>query len=152
MRVDPSRAPAAFANDIEAFLGFISLERGLSPNTVVGYRRDLDQAAQFFVRHDSADWRAVTSALAAAWVQSLTGAGYRVASLGRKVSALRMLARKPEDAGARVGRITVRARRPAQIQERAVRLHESYCGRGERPDPNGASQPRASSKTNEPSY
>jgi integrase/recombinase XerD len=93
MRVDPSRAPAAFANDIEAFLGFISLERGLSANTVAGYRRDLDQASQFFAKLGAADWRAVTPAQAAAWVQSLTGAGYRVTSLGRKVSALRMLAR-----------------------------------------------------------
>ena len=94
MRVDPSRAPATFANDIEAFLGFISLERGLSANTVAGYRRDLDQAAHFFAKlGTAADWRAVTPAQAAAWVQSLTGANYRVASLGRKVSALRMLAR-----------------------------------------------------------
>jgi integrase/recombinase XerD len=93
MRVDPSRAPAAFANDIEAFLGFISLERGLSANTVAGYRRDLDQAAHFFAKLGPADWRGVTPSQAASWVQSLTGEGYRVASLGRKISALRMLAR-----------------------------------------------------------
>jgi len=93
MRVDPSRAPAKFANDIEAFLGFISLERGLSANTVAGYRRDLDQASHFFAKLGTADWRAVTPAQAAAWVQSLTEASYRVASLGRKISALRMLAR-----------------------------------------------------------
>jgi len=93
MRVDPSRAPETFANDIEAFLGFISLERGLSANTVVGYRRDLDQAAHFFAQRDTAHWRAVTPAQAAAWIQSLTEARYRVASLGRKISALRMLSR-----------------------------------------------------------
>jgi integrase/recombinase XerD len=93
MRVDPSRAPEAFVNDIEAFLGFIGLERGLSANTVAGYRRDLDQAANFFAGRKLAGWRAVAPAHAAAWIQELTDDGYRVASLGRKISALRMLAR-----------------------------------------------------------
>lgn len=93
MRVEPSRAPGAFANDIEAFLGFIGLERGLSPNTIVGYRRDLDQASAFLAHRGLKDWRAVTPAEAAAWVQSLSAGEYRVTSLSRKLSALRMLAR-----------------------------------------------------------
>src|SRR5450759_4051219 len=91
--VDTSQAPAAFANDIEAYLGFISLERGLAKNTIVAYRRDLDQAAQFFARRGAADWRAVTGAQAAEWLHSLSGQAYTVASLARKLSALRNLAR-----------------------------------------------------------
>ena len=83
----------AFANDIDVFLAFIDLERGLSKHTTAAYRRDLEQAAKFFARHGVADWRAVTSAQAAAWVHSLTSAHYTVASLARKLSALRMLAR-----------------------------------------------------------
>jgi len=93
MRVDHSRAPAAFANDIEAFLGFIGLERGLAKNTVAAYTRDLDQAAKYLSRHGAADWRAVTAAQAGAWVHSLSSARYSVASLSRKLTALRMLAR-----------------------------------------------------------
>lgn len=93
MRVDHSRAPAAFVNDIEAFLSFMSLERGLAKNTIAGYRRDLDQAAHFVARRDAADWRTVTHQQAAAWVHSLSSARYAVASLARKLSALRMLAR-----------------------------------------------------------
>ncbi|MEO6245164.1 MAG: site-specific tyrosine recombinase XerD [Opitutaceae bacterium] len=93
MRVDHSRAPAAFAGDIEAFLAFNSLERGLSANTLAAYRRDLDQAAAFLARHGAAGWRHLTSAQAAAWVQSLSADGVAVASLARKLSALRMLAR-----------------------------------------------------------
>ena len=54
MRDDHSRAPDAFANEIEGFLGFISLERGLSANTIASYRRDLDQAAEFFHRERAA--------------------------------------------------------------------------------------------------
>lgn len=91
--VDLSQAPAAFVGEIEAFLGFVSLERGLSQNTIVSYRRDLDQAAQFLARHGVAGWRGVTGAQAAAWVHSLSGASYTVASLARKLSALRSLAR-----------------------------------------------------------
>lgn len=93
MRPDHSQAPGAFAQDIEAFLAFISLERGLAKNTVTSYRRDLDQAAKYLLRAGAADWRAVTSTQAAAWIHSLTSARYTVASLARKLTALRMLAR-----------------------------------------------------------
>jgi integrase/recombinase XerD len=93
MRNDHSQAPGAFAPDIEAFLAFISLERGLSANTVAGYRRDLDQAAKFLARSGAADWRVVTPAQAGGWIHSLTNARYTVASLARKLTALRMLAR-----------------------------------------------------------
>ena len=93
MRVDHSQAPEAFANDIESFLSFIQLERGLSKNTVVGYRRDLDQAAKYFSQHGASNWRTLTPAQAGAWVHSLSCARYTVASLARKLTALRMLAR-----------------------------------------------------------
>ncbi|MSU22992.1 MAG: site-specific tyrosine recombinase XerD [Opitutus sp.] len=93
MRVEHSQAPAAFANDIEAFLGFIGLERGLSKNTIAAYTRDLDQAARFLARRGAADWRAVTAAQAGEWVHSLSRERYAVASLARKLTALRMLAR-----------------------------------------------------------
>ncbi len=93
MRVQHSQAPEAFATDTEAFLGFISLERGLAKNTIAAYTRDLDQAAKYLARHGAADWRSVTRAQAGAWVHSLSCARYRVASLARKLTALRMLAR-----------------------------------------------------------
>ena len=93
MRDDSSTAPAAFANDIEAYLGFIGLERGLAKNTSAGYRRDLDQAAAFFARRGAANWRAVSGDHATAWIHSLSAAKYSVASLARKLSALRSMAR-----------------------------------------------------------
>ncbi|HVU24481.1 MAG TPA: site-specific tyrosine recombinase XerD [Opitutus sp.] len=86
-------APAAFAEDIEAFLGFVSLERGLAKNTVVAYQRDLAQAAGFFAGHGAASWRRVTAAQAAQWIQSLSGARYSAASQARKLTALRGLAK-----------------------------------------------------------
>jgi integrase/recombinase XerD len=93
MRVEHSQAAPAFANDIEGFLGFVSLERGLSAHTISGYRSDLDQAAKFLGRRGAADWRAVTSAQAAEWIHSLSGDDYAVASLARKLTALRVFAR-----------------------------------------------------------
>jgi integrase/recombinase XerD len=92
MRVDHSRAPGALAHDIEGFIAFLSLERGLSKNTIAAYRRDLDQAAGFLFGRGVVEWRAVSAAQAAEWVHSLSKANYAVASLARKLSALRMLA------------------------------------------------------------
>ncbi len=88
-----STTPAGFADDLDAFLNFIDLERGLSKNTVVAYRRDLEQVARYFSKHGAGDWRTVTPAQAAAWIQSLSCARYTAASLARKLTALRMLAR-----------------------------------------------------------
>ena len=89
---DQSQAPAAFVNDIESYLGYIGLERGLSANTLLGYRRDLDQAAAFLAKRGVSDWRSVRGSQVADWIHSLN-TGYKVSSLARKVSALRNLAR-----------------------------------------------------------
>ncbi|HWL16438.1 MAG TPA: site-specific tyrosine recombinase XerD [Opitutus sp.] len=89
---DSSRAPGDFAEAIESFLGFVGLERGLSKNTIAGYRRDLDQAAVYFSQAGASDWRQVSGAHASAWLQSLSAKSYRLASLARKLSALRSLA------------------------------------------------------------
>ncbi len=88
-----SQAPEAFVDDIESFLGYISLERGLAKNTVMAYRRDLDQAAQFLQRRSVTSWRTVSAAQAAEWTHSLTSERYTATSLARKLTALRMLAR-----------------------------------------------------------
>lgn len=93
MRADHSQAPGKFAHEIEGFLAFIGLERGLAANTIAAYRRDLDQAAGFFARQGADSWQTVSGAQATAWVHALSAEQYSVASLARKLSALRMLAR-----------------------------------------------------------
>lgn len=85
--------PAAFAGEIEAYLSYIGLERGLAKNTTASYERDLAQAANFFARRGAKAWNDVTPALAGAWVQALSGDDYSVASLARKITALRNLAK-----------------------------------------------------------
>jgi integrase/recombinase XerD len=88
-----SRAPAAFAGDIDGFIAFLDLERGLSRHTRENYQRDLDQAAAWLARQGVPDWRRVTAAQAGAWLHALTRGGAAVASSARKLTALRVLAR-----------------------------------------------------------
>lgn len=92
-RTDASRAPGAFATDVDDFIGFLKLERGLSPNTQAGYQNDLDQCAAYLSRRGVADWRTVKGADVEAWLQSLGGKSYTVASTARKLTALREIGR-----------------------------------------------------------
>jgi len=82
----------AFASDIDAFLAYMDLERGLSRNTREGYQRDLEQCAAFVAAQGAADWRSVTGEQAGAWVRSL-GRRAAASSQARKLTALRMFAR-----------------------------------------------------------
>ena len=93
MRVDHSQAPPAFANDLEGYLGFLGLERGLAKNTLSAYRSDLDQCAAFLAQRRVGDWRRVSAAQAGEWVRSLNGRVCSPASQARKLTALRGLAR-----------------------------------------------------------
>ncbi len=89
-----SRAPAAFAGDIDGFIAFLDLERGLSRHTRENYQRDLDQCAKFLSeKKDVADWRTVDAAQAAEWFHSLSRREFAPASLARKLTALRVFAR-----------------------------------------------------------
>ncbi|MEX2044116.1 MAG: site-specific integrase, partial [Opitutus sp.] len=122
-----SRATRSFAGEIDAFIAYIDLERGLSRHTRSAYQADLDQAAAFMKRRGVAGWRAVTRADAAAWVHSLSSARYTVASLGRKLSALRMLARflvrekvREDDFTALLAGPKLRRRMPGTLSEAEV--------------------------------
>jgi integrase/recombinase XerD len=92
-RAAASKAPPAFATDIDAFIAFLDLERGLSPHTRENYQRDLDQGAAFLARRGAADWRRVTPAQGAEWLQSLGGGDFAATSQARKLTALRVFAR-----------------------------------------------------------
>jgi integrase/recombinase XerD len=83
--------PSAFASDIDAYLAYIDLERGLSPNTRENYQRDLEQCAVFVAARGASDWRAVRAEHASAWVRSLSRGA--ASSQARKLTALRMFAR-----------------------------------------------------------
>ena len=89
-----SSAPAGFAERIDAFIAFLSLERGLSFHTQLAYQTDLDACAKFFsAKRGLKNWRDVTAADATAWLHSLRDEGMTAASSARKLTALRVLAR-----------------------------------------------------------
>jgi integrase/recombinase XerD len=85
-----SRASAAWAEDIDGFMAFLALERGLSVNTRAAYQRDLDQAAAFFAQLGRGGWTTVAHDDAAGWLRSIRG---KPASVARKLTALRVFAR-----------------------------------------------------------
>ncbi len=141
-----SRAPAPFATDIDAFIAFNTLERGLSEHTRSAYQADLDQAAEFLAKAGVKDWRTVKPEQVASWVQA-EGRRRAATTAARRLSALRMLARflvrenRREDdfaellAGPRIRRalpatlsaadirrflIAADGRRPADLRDRAL--------------------------------
>lgn len=93
--VTPKAAtPGAFGEATEAYLGFLQLERGLSPHSVAAYARDLAQAAEFLrKRCGCKGWSTVGSNDLSAWVQSMSAGKLTPASLARKLSAIRGLYR-----------------------------------------------------------
>jgi integrase/recombinase XerD len=120
-------APDGFADDLDAFLAFIGLERGLSQNTIAGYGDDLKQAAHFLAAHGVSNWRTVTSDDAAAWVHALGAGRYTESSLARKLTALRMFARflvhektRDDDFTALLTGPKLRRKLPATLSEEEV--------------------------------
>jgi integrase/recombinase XerD len=85
--------PPELADPIDAFIGYLELERGLSRHTVTGYESDLRQCARFLVRRGVTGWRTVEPAQLTDWIYSLSEEEFAVSSLARKLTALRMLAR-----------------------------------------------------------
>jgi integrase/recombinase XerD len=87
------KASTAFGAEIDGFIGFLELERGLSRRTCENYQSDLAQCAAYLGRHGVKGWADVTGDQAGGWIRSLSGDDYTVASLARKLAALRGLAR-----------------------------------------------------------
>ncbi|HXA14495.1 MAG TPA: site-specific tyrosine recombinase XerD [Opitutaceae bacterium] len=93
MKARRSQAPAAFAEEIDGFIGFLELERGLSARTTESYQGDLDQCARFLAKCGVAGWREALPRHLSDWIYALSGDDYTVASLARKLTALRVFAR-----------------------------------------------------------
>jgi integrase/recombinase XerD len=93
MKARRSQAPAVFAEEIDGFIGFLELERGLSARTTESYQGDLDQCAKFLAGHHVTNWRAAQPSHLSDWIYALSGDDYTVASLARKLTALRVFAR-----------------------------------------------------------
>jgi len=83
---------AQLLSEIEDFIAFLSLEKGLSQNTLDSYERDLGQFADFaFCSGRHAAWSSVGAGDLCDWIYSLSEDGFSSASLCRKLSAARAL-------------------------------------------------------------
>jgi integrase/recombinase XerD len=91
----PAAAADALRTDAERFLDHLTVERGLSANTVQAYRRDLRRYLAFLGSWGIRDVPGVTDEAVGAYVVQLTssthddGALYRPASVARMLSAVR---------------------------------------------------------------
>lgn len=85
--------PPAFADEIDGFIAFVELERGLSRNTAKSYESDLKQAAHFLKKAGAANWKKVSAKHLTAWLHWLSDQDFSAASQARKLSAVRMLCR-----------------------------------------------------------
>ena len=85
--------PPSFEPEISSFLVWVQLEKGLSPNTVDSYERDLIQCSLHLRAQGISGWQKVGIENLSSWLSSLTEQEYLATSLSRKLSAVRMLAK-----------------------------------------------------------
>jgi integrase/recombinase XerD len=83
--------PQAYESGISNFLAWIQLEKGLAENTVTSYENDLIQCSLYLHSQGVLSWQDVGLNHLSMWLGSLTREEYAVASLSRKLSAVRML-------------------------------------------------------------
>jgi integrase/recombinase XerD len=81
--------PPDLREGIDAFLGHLSLERGLAKLTVAAYEGDLLAFAAHCGRAGQTRWADVGLAQVDAWVRVLDRRGQAPASLARRLSAVR---------------------------------------------------------------
>ena len=87
------RIPRPLGEQVEAFSVYADLEKGLSPHTVKAYFSDLEQCCGFLNSLKIEDWRKVKADHVSLWIGSLSGDGYEVSSLARKLTSIRLLSR-----------------------------------------------------------
>ena len=83
------------SGELEDFIAFLDLERGLAKNTLAAYRKDLTQFADFIRRERrKGDWRSVGGEDVAEWLQELDDEGLSAKSAARKLTALRVFSKR----------------------------------------------------------
>ena len=80
---------------IDRFLSYMTVERGVSPNTVAAYRNDLGQLAEFVGARapdsETRGWSAVDAHMIASYLLELHSRGYSDTTRARKVASAKSL-------------------------------------------------------------
>ncbi len=79
--------PAA-ADVLRLFLDYLSVEKGLSANTILSYGRDLGKYLSFLQRH-AVDWSRADEVTVARFIRDESRAGLQARSLARLISAMK---------------------------------------------------------------
>ena len=78
--------------NIESFLDYMTVERGVSPHTISAYRSDLDQLVEFLTTQKArSSWRAVDEADLFSFVLYLSQREYSESTRARKIAAAKSL-------------------------------------------------------------
>jgi integrase/recombinase XerD len=104
--------PPALRDGLDAFLGYLCLERGLAKLTTEAYEADLLGFAAHCGRAGFTRWTEVGLPQVDAWVRALDRRGQAPASLARRLSAVRSFARHLVRSGVRADDFTELARGP----------------------------------------
>ena len=113
---------AHYAAALEEFLDYLTLERGLSPNTTAAYHRDVAAHLAFLEQQGSPDLAAVDQSALIRYLEALRRQGMAAATSMRKLSALKSFyryhhreGRLPADPTAHLEAPVLRRRLPATL-------------------------------------
>ena len=82
-------ATSQIDNVLDAYLSYLTVEKGLSRNTLEAYGRDLGRYADFVVRRGITDWGDVTPELLVAYLEYKRKGGLVSSSMNRNLIAIR---------------------------------------------------------------
>ena len=80
--------------DVKRFLEYMTVERGVSPNTLVAYRNDLNQLTEYLETshpEDNFGWSEVVGEIMTSYLLHLHGRGYSDTTRARKVASAKSL-------------------------------------------------------------
>jgi len=80
---------SAMDEAVQAFLDHLSIERGLSANTIVAYGRDLSQFVEYAGKAGASSLDDLTETILIGFMESLRRAGMSPGSISRKLSAIK---------------------------------------------------------------
>lgn len=76
---------------LDDFYHYVQIERGLSENTLLSYRRDLEQYRAYLEKQEQLDdWNTVTRPQIISFLYTLKDAGKSAATIARMISAIRL--------------------------------------------------------------
>ncbi len=87
-----SSATEGFLSDLDAFIAWLELERGLATNSVQSYERDLKQFMAFAAQNGAANWQEVGPEHVSGWLEHLLKQAQKATTAARKLTATRMMA------------------------------------------------------------